>query len=184
MLKTFIYEFCEEKYVTIALGIEEKLKKKDWSASKPQYNPVFTDVAERARAAKIQKMLSYPEYQNVDAFVEFAYDDEQRSFTDMHLQAVARNTFGIDAPNMKQLDYVKSQIESFGLTFIPRTAIKTVRGPRSNVHGQHPFANSGGGGSGASSGGIGLGGGPGVVGGGVEWNAGASTSLPMGSRRK
>lgn len=82
-----------------------------------------------------------------------------------------------------------AELVNIGLKFVPREPVKFVRGSMSSAHGSHPFAGSGGGGSGFSSdrsgpGFTSYGGGPGAVGGGYEWRADDPRNLSMGSKRK
>ena len=90
------------------------------------------------------------------------------------------NSLGV--PSNEYLDEVSEK----GLQYIPREPIKFVaRGSRASGHGTSRYAGQGAGGSGVSSGGIGMGGGPGAVSGtGRTWSANDPTSLGMGARKR
>lgn len=160
---------------------EEELTKLDRPKLKGM---AYADSVEVNREEEIVEMMELPEYASVEAFASFLYDDERESFTDVELQAVARNETGIHAPNAMQVRNVKDDLIGYGFTFVPRQPVKQFRGARSNAHGTHPFAGSGGGGTGFSSGGLGLGTGPGAIGGKTPWDANSTKNLPMGSKRK
>jgi hypothetical protein len=144
----------------------------------------YRSAVEMNREEEIEEMQGLPEYASVEDFVEFAFDDEKTTFTDVELQAIARNVFKVPVPNAMQVKGLRSEIEGYGLKLVPREPVKNVRGARSNAHGTHPFAGQGGGGTGFSSGGLGLGTGPGAIGGKVRYDATKAGSLPMGSRRR
>ena len=84
-----------------------------------------------------------------------------------------RNTF-INSP--KVLNAIKSELAGYGLSRGDRAKIdRSRRGPTSNINGRHPFANSGGGGSGFGPGGEIRGG---------TWSPTAPGALSMGSKRR
>jgi len=145
---------------------------------------------------EIEEMRGSPEFRDIDTFAEYKLDNEEDSYDWKELQALARNLAALRvgrpeaAASKADVDTVKKELDSIGFSFVPREALKAVRGATSNSHGTHPFANSGGGGSGFSSdrgGGGGFtsfGGGPGAVGGKVPWDSRDSKNLPMGSTRR
>ncbi len=145
---------------------------------------------------EIEEMRASPEFADLDTYVSYKLDNDETAVNWMELQALARNFAAMrtghpDAMAGKaDINAMKAELDGYGFTFTPREVSRSVRGATSNSHGTHPFANSGGGGSGFSSdrgGGGGFtsfGGGPGAIGGGVPWDKSSSRNLPMGSARR
>jgi hypothetical protein len=140
---------------------------------------------------KLKELMEMPEYENINAFVEYKIDNEEDYFTTEDLQSLSRvYDFAIRKisnamPPQQLVKNIKNELISYGLKFIPREPTKHIRGALSSAHGSSPYAGFGGGGSGMSSGGIGMGGGPGVAGGKYSWDSkNTEKNLPMGSRRK
>lgn len=130
-----------------------------------------------------------PEYESVDAFALSKDDEGGDSFTHLDLQALARRRHGVPAPSFAQVRAVRSDLEAYGLKLSTREPPRDVRGVTSSVNGRHPFAGSGGGGTGFSSGWGGggftsFGGGPGAIGGGYAWDPKDKKNLSMGSGRR
>ena len=146
----------------------------------------------------IDAMRAAPEFKDVDAFMAMKLDDEDFVYNFMELQALARNAAArrtgdrrVAVASKSDIDAVRKTLEDeLGFKYVPREPARDVRGATSNSHGTHPFAGSGGGGSGFSSdreGGGGFtsfGGGPGAVGGGYAWDPNDKKNLSMGSRRR
>jgi len=147
---------------------------------------------------EIDELRSEPEFESIAAFIESKLADDEYNYTFVELQALARNMsaqrLGKRAKELvvataADIALVKKELEEMGFEFVKREPFKRVRGINSPIHGTHPFAGSGGGGSGFGSDFSGTtflsyGGGPGAVGGGYVWNADDKKNLPMGSRRK
>ena len=145
---------------------------------------------------EIEEMRSSPEFVDLDTFVSYKLDNDETAVNWMELQALARNFAAARTGHPEavagkgDIDAIKAELNGYGFTFIPRQPPKQVRGATSNSHGTHPFAGSGGGGSGFSSdrgspgGFTSFGGGPGAIGGGVPWDKTSNKNLPMGSARR
>lgn len=143
----------------------------------------------------VHVLSKQPELKDVESFVTHKLDNDEDSFSATELQALSRNVDfaarklkGALAPEMT-VKRVKEELLSYGLKFTPRPTVKHVRGVTSNPNGTHPFAGSGGGGSGFGSDYHGatftsFGGGPGAVGGGYEWDPEDKKNLSMGAKRK
>lgn len=143
----------------------------------------------------IEALVSEPEYRSIDAFISSKLDNDDYSFSTIELQALARNIdagrlgHGVNTASLATLKSVKHDLINFGLDFSPREPVKFTRGTQSSAHGTHPFAGSGGGGSGFGSdfGGTtftSYGGGPGAIGGGYSWKSGDKRNLKMGTARR
>ena len=146
---------------------------------------------ENAFQESIEEMVGQPEFESVEAFANMKLDNEEFSFNAVELQALARvadaNDLGHDvfAANPATVKSIKDELTTdFGFTFVAREPVKFARGSMSSGHGSHPFANSGGGGSGMSGGMTSFGGGPGAVGGSYAWDGSDQKNLPMGSKRR
>jgi len=147
---------------------------------------------------EIDELRQSPEFKSVDDFMAMKLDDDDFVYNFMELQALARNLAAqrtgdrrVTVPSPTDVAAVRKTLEDeFGFKYVPREPARDVRGSSSNSHGTHPFAGSGGGGSGFSSdreGGGGFtafGGGPGALGGGYAWDPKDKKNLPMGSRRR
>lgn len=145
----------------------------------------------------IESMRRTPEFKTLDSFMEYKFDDDDLTFDWIELQALARNAAERRlnkqnvVPGPKDIESVKDVlVKQMGFKFKPREPERSIRGATDNSHGTHPFAGSGGGGSGFSSdrgGGGGFtsfGGGPGAIGGKYAWKSDDSRNFPMGSRKK
>lgn len=134
----------------------------------------------------VDALAGMPEYASVEDFVDSIEDD---AFSHVDLQALARRRHGVPSPSQPQLRALRAELESYGLRLLPREPPKEVRGVTSSVNGRHPFAGSGGGGTGFSTswgagGFTSFGGGPGAIGGGYDWNARDGRNLPMSAGRR
>ena len=69
----------------------------------------------------------YPEYESVEAFVEFCLDDERDHFTTADMQILNRVT-------RTRLQDVREALEGYGLRFVPRVPQRAVRGFTANPH--------------------------------------------------
>jgi curved DNA-binding protein CbpA len=155
------------------------------------------EAQENETQDEIEELRHTPEFRDTDAFVAMKLDNDEFSYTFVELQALARNATAqrtgnrdVTVPSQTDVTRVRATLEGeIGFKYVPRQPIKDVRGARSNAHGTHPFAGSGGGGSGFGSdfnGGTftSFGGGPGAVGGGYEWKADDPRNLGMSAKRK
>ena len=143
---------------------------------------------------QVEIMRKDPRCKTVDAFIESKLDDDEYEFNFIELQALARNVAskekGYDKlASPSETASVKRTLTDVGLRFIGREPIKNTRGVRSPSHGTHPFAGSGGGGSGFGSDFSGTtftshGGGPGAIGGGYRWDPNDPKNLSMGTKTK
>lgn len=145
----------------------------------------------------IDDLRAMSEFNNLDEFISMKLEDDDLSYNFMELQALARNMTATRTKNKavavaskSDVDAIRKSLENeMGFKYIVREPEKQVRGMSGNQHGTHPFAGSGGGGSGFSSdmGGDGgftsFGGGPGAIGGGTPWKPEDKKNLPMGARR-
>ena len=134
----------------------------------------------------LEALAGMPEYASVEDFVDSLEDD---AFSHLDLQALAQRRHGVRSPSQPQLRALRAELESYGLRLLAREPAKDVRGVTSSLNGRHPFAGSGGGGTGFSTGwGSGgftsYGGGPGAIGGGYDWDPNDKKNLSMGSRRR
>lgn len=77
-----------------------------------------------------------PEFQSVEAFVEFLWDDERTSFLPGEAQKVAANT-------KSNLSQIIEELKGFGLTVHTNYVQQPTRGINSHSHGTHPFSGSG-----------------------------------------
>ena len=144
----------------------------------------------RARVDKefdksVVEMMNEPEYEGLSSFIDYKADDEQTEFSTNELQAVARNMFAaisgqknVIAPD-EFVNKLRTELESYGLKYVPRLKTKDYRGAFANKHGRSKYADIVGGGSGQSSGGIGLGTGPGAIGGKYAWDPNDPKNLGM-----
>ena len=71
--------------------------------------------------------MDSPEYESVEAFVEFLLDEERMSFTLEEIEALG---FCLHVSNPKLI----SDLKSYGLTMDEREVPKRVRGFQSNSH--------------------------------------------------
>jgi hypothetical protein len=142
---------------------------------------------------RIELAMADDETQNVEAYVEWALDNDVDSFDAVTLQAIARNISGQPHPGATIVGNVKSELMSYGLKRAERPKLdRSRRGFNDPAHGRHPFADSVGGGSGmgkdASFGGesmgFGIGAGKGAMGSGTNWSASDPKNLSMGSKRR
>lgn len=159
---------------------------------------LIRETLERDVEEQIAELMSEPEYKDLDSLVEFKYDNDETEYNFMELQAVGRNMTKkklgrehgkhVVTAGQGEVDLIKKTMEEYGIKFIGRQPVKSVRGVTSGKHGSHPFAgNSGGSGMGWGPDGpigFGMGGGVGAMGGGTPWRANDPRSLPMGSRRR
>jgi len=145
---------------------------------------------------KIEAIRKEPNFSSVSAFMSAKFDDDDYEYDFIELQTLARNATskrkGIKLISMASdvdIAAIKKELNDMGFKFIGRQPSKKVRGFTSNAHGTHPFAGSGGGGSGFGSDFAGsthtaFGGGPGAIGGGYTWDPNDKKNLPMGAKRK
>jgi len=158
-------------------------------------NRDYHQLADDTFSEEIAELSTMPEFQDVNSFISTKLENEEYEFTAVELQALAKNVdssrlgYEVDRPGSTIVKQVKSDLVDMGFNFIVRGIAKATRGHKSSAHGTHPFAGSGGGGSGFGSdfeGGTftSFGGGPGAMGGGYKWNKDDPKNLPMGSKRK
>jgi hypothetical protein len=175
--------------VAAAWAEEEALKAAEKKEKRAMNSASFSQVEDGSFNDQIAEKQEYPEFQSVEAFVNTAIEDietpsdEAPTFSATDLHALARNIFGVAAAGVTQLRQIRTELEGFGLRYVPREAIKAARGVTSNPHGRNPFADMGGGGSGFSSGGLKMGGGPGTMGAGT-WDPESGKSFGMGAGKR
>lgn len=176
------------EFVALVLEGDERIKRggtpADWRSNRDE-----------AFEMDIEALLDEPEFKSVDAFVNYKLDNDEYSFSTAELQALARNSESQRLGRKAQVASLASTsalkqnlIDDFGFKFEPRQATQFKRGSMSSSHGSHPFAGSGGGGTGFGSDFSGAtftsyGGGPGAIGGGYAWRPEDKKNLPMGSKR-
>jgi hypothetical protein len=154
---------------------------------------------QKALQKRIEELTVDTENQSIEDRIEYALEEDDYTFDTAALHAIAINIIQlpndwVELVNMRQyvelVRDVKKKLLDSGLTMKERPAIDhSRRGPMSNAHGRHPFAGTGGGGSGMGSSregptGFGMGGGPGAIGSKTPWSSSDSKNLPMGSRSK
>ena len=159
---------------------------------------IIRETLEQDVEDQIEDLMSQPEYSSAESLVEYKYDNEETEYNFAELQAVARNMTKqklgkklgsqVVTAGASELNLVKKTMDSFGIKFVGRQPVKTIRGVTSSKHGSNPFAgNAGGSGMGWGADGpvgFGMGGGVGAMGGGKPWSASDTKNLPMGSRRR
>lgn len=146
---------------------------------------------------QIEDLRSLPEFVDIDSFMNLKLEDDDLTFSFVELQALARNAASqrlghkVDVAGQGDIKSIRSVLEKdMGFRLIVREPVRNIRGATSNPNGTHPFAGSGGGGSGFSSsrdGGGGFtsfGGGPGAIGSGTAWDPNDSKNLRMGARKR
>ena len=144
---------------------------------------------------EIEELRHYPEFVSPDTFVSYKLDNDEYAFNASELQALARNADEVKlghevfVASRTTTEKIKNDLIDVGLTFDPRRPVKFLRGGMSSAHGSHPFAGSGGGGSGFGSGFGGptftsFGGGPGSIGGDDVWDPDDKKNLKMGARKR
>jgi hypothetical protein len=127
-----------------------------------------------------------PELQDVNSFINSKLENDEYNFSTVELQALAKNVdsarlkYDVDRASATTVKQVKADLIDLGFTFIARGVAKAIRGHKSSAHGTHPFAGSGGGGSGFGSDFTSFGGGSRTY----KWNKDDPRNLSMGSRRK
>lgn len=208
LLKTFIEQTITEawdpinkRFTTVDTDREEEADAVKYEKGKIKRNASVSDYERRVSGHfddEIDELRDEPELKSIEAFVQYKIDDEQTTFSASELQALARNAdfkqrkLRNALPPQSVVDSVKSELESYGLKFVPREKVRHFRGAMSNAHGTSPYAGFGGGGSGFSTEkgnphsimGLGIGGGKGVMGGGYDWNPNDPKNLPIrGSKR-
>jgi hypothetical protein len=135
----------------------------------------------------VEEDLDSTEYESIDTFAEFLFDDERSEFTPVELIALTRRiysqTYGIDiedySPSKIDVEDIKSQLMSYGLKPAVRTEPKKGTVARTSM-----YAGNHGGSGFDNSGHIGIGSGRGTVTGSEQWSAGSSRNLSMGSKRR
>jgi hypothetical protein len=158
---------------------------------------IIAEEIETALDDQIEELRGEPEFASIDSFIESKIDDDVFDYNFLELHALARNitqrklgkNVDVTEAAPSDINHVKTTLSDMGFTFIGRKPVKNVRGFNSPSHGTHPFAGSGGGGSGFGSdfGGTtftSYGGGPGALGGGYDWDPNDSKNLSMGSKRR
>ena len=71
--------------------------------------------------------MTEPEYESVEAFVEFLMDDEVDTFTAADLQALSAGV-------QRSIKRLRVELEGWGLSLAPRPSERHVRGFTSNPH--------------------------------------------------
>ena len=158
---------------------------------------VVREVLEGDLEERIEELQVSPEFQGVQAFVDYKVDSEEYEYDFAELQALARNEaqkkvggkLTVSVPPQGTIDKIRRELEGeWGFKFVGRQPVRKGRGFTSPSHGKHPGAGMSAG-SGMSSGwggptGFGMGGGPGAMGGGYKWDAGSKRDLSMGAGKR
>lgn len=138
---------------------------------------------------QIEDLSEEPEYRSLRLFKEFKLDDESYHFNFIELNALARGLWreimdeDDHLPPENFISNLKNELIQYGFEFVPRKIVKLPRSGKGS-HGTHPFAGSGGGGSGFGVDGKVGGRGPGNMGGGYDWDPSDKKNLPMGAKKK
>lgn len=190
-----------KEFTTVETDKESEADATKYEKGKLKRNASVSDYEQRVSNQfddDIDELRSSPEMKSIEDFVQYKIDDEDTTFTALELQTLARN---IDfkqrkiknaLPPQNIVNSVRTELESYGLKFIPREKIRHFRGAMSSAHGSSPYAGFVGGGSGFSTEkgdphsimGLGIGGGMGVIGGGYNWDPNDKKNLPIrGSKR-
>lgn len=200
-LKAIVHKMLEETYRKTGVRDTRPAWERDPGAfDKPEKGKGSVEKGQAAAAKdiddEIEEMRSSPEFNDLDTFVSYKLDNDETVVDWKELQALARNFAAMRTgqpgaiAGKGDIDAMKAELNGYGFTFTLRQPERSVRGATSNSHGTHPFAGSGGGGSGFSSdksGGGGFtsfGGGPGAVGGKYTWDPNDKKNLSMGARRR
>lgn len=169
---------------------EEALAKKEIrihrGASAQDWQKTRANLSE----TKINGLRCEPEYESIEAFVQFKLDDETTEFTFEEVHALARvadyrvRRLPQALPPTHLVQAVREQLIAYGLKPKSREVERHFRGAMSNAHGANPHAGFGGGGTGMGTDkegptGFGFGGGPGAMGGGYKWEKNDSRNLKM-----
>lgn len=180
-LKELIREAFGTRTTYIPTGEDIAKKKSDLKYNaKPEE---WRDKSAQLFDSEVDELSNTPEFESIEAFVQYKYDDEALEFTTTDLRALVASLLKQNPQGISQKE-VKSELESYDLKFVPREPVKHVRGFGSPVHGSNRYAGNAAG-SGIEQGGlIGMGGGQGAVGGGKRWDPSSGRDLPMGSRRR
>jgi hypothetical protein len=116
---------------------------------------IISEVLEKEAESEIDELRSEPQTQDIKSFTDFKLDNNEYEYGFAELQALARNLSAIrlnrtdlSEPSPIDVDKVKKELADIGFTFVGRKPIKQTRGYKTAL-GTHPFANSGGGGSGS-----------------------------------
>lgn len=147
---------------------------------------------DKAFLEEIEETMQLPEYQTLEAFITYKFDNDDLEFNAVDLQALARvidqkkSRIKIAAPSAMTIATIKKSLkDDLGFKFVARQPVKHVRGSMSPGHGTHPFAGSVGGGSGFSAGWDGavadarFSSGVGTMGGGKPWDSNDKKNLRM-----
>lgn len=158
---------------------------------------LIIETLEKEVENQIEALRDEPEFRSIQTFIDDRLDSDIYEYNFMELHALARNmtqaSMGkkhqISAATIDKLEQVKKELNELGFKFVGRMIPKKTRGFTSSAHGTHPFAGSGGGGSGFGSDRSGqtftsYGGGPGAIGGGYKWDSKDPKNLGMGAKRK
>lgn len=158
---------------------------------------LILETLEDSVESEIEELRGQPEFKSITSFIEDRLESDVFEYNFMEMHALARNMtqaaigkkYKITAASTASLDEVKRELNDMGFKFIGRQIPRKTRGFKSNPHGTHPFAGSGGGGSGFGSDRSGTtftsyGGGPGAVGGGYAWDPNDSRNLGMGAKKR
>ena len=153
---------------------------------------IISEVLEKEAESEIDALRSEPQMQDIKSFATFKLENDEYEYGFAELQALARNISSIrlnrrdlSEPSQIDVNNVKKELAAIGFKFVVREPIKQTRGYKTAL-GTHPFANSGGGGSGFGSGGFtASGGGPGAIGSGRAWGDPEDPGdLKMGAGRR
>ena len=159
---------------------------------------VVREVLEGDLEERIEELQVSPEFQSVQAFVDYKVDSEEYEYDFAELQALARNEaqkkvggkkLTVSVPPQGTIDKIRRELEvEWGFKFVGRQPVRKGRGFTSPSHGKHPGAGmSAGSGMGSNITGpvgFGMGGGPGAMGGGYKWDAGSKRDLSMGAGKR
>jgi len=167
---------------------ENKLERKH-SIKRGASHGHYSKVEDDAFDEEVEELRAMPEFESFETFVNYKLDNDEEEFSAAELQALARNyQSAIAGRNVEKASTtltkdIKAELLKIGFKFVARENVKGFRGSMSSAHGSNPFAGTGGGGSGFSSGDLKLGGGSGAIGGKRAWGTGPG-DLTMGTKKK
>lgn len=169
---------------------EEALTAKEERIHRGATSQEWTTRRATMTESKIDGLRCEPEYESVEAFIQYKLDDESTEFSFEDVHALARvadyrvRRLHAALPPAAMVRDIRAQLESYGLVPNERQVVRHFRGAMSNAHGASPYAGFGGGGSGMGTDregpvGFGHGGGPGAIGGGYKWEKNDPRNLKM-----
>lgn len=114
----------------------------------------YSKTSQNAFESDIDELRDQPEFKSLEDFVTFKMDDEQSTYDATELQALARNIDYADRgvenalPPQNIINQIKTELNGYGLKFVPRETLKHFRGSMSSSHGTSPYKDFVSGGSG------------------------------------